>query len=127
MAPIHLKHPPNSWRTLQSIEMPKGNVAACAWGHSLIPGLKVLRSISRMENNAGSWIHVSVSLPTRLPSWIEIKKVHADFIGDNIAIQVMPKHKDYVNVHPYCLHLWSPLSGTTALPNLQDIEWEHGA
>jgi hypothetical protein len=31
------------------------------------------------------------------------------FIGRNHeAVQVFPRDEDFVNCHPFCLHLWSP-------------------
>lgn len=58
------------------------------------------------------WLHVSLARPSRLPSWADVKEVKAAFIGDDLqAIQVLPKASEYVNRHPYCLHLWHCLDG----------------
>jgi len=54
------------------------------------------------------WDHVSVSLETRCPNWEEMNAVKMMFWEDwEIAVQFHPKLADYVNKHPYCLHLWS--------------------
>ena len=67
------------------------------------------------------WIHVSASgvraSGRYLPDWDDLKRVKSDFIGDVWAYQVMPPSKDYVNICPYALHLFSLLDGTPALPD----------
>lgn len=58
------------------------------------------------------WIHVSVSRKSRLPSWDDLKIVKNLFVGlEKKAFQVLPAYKEYVNIHPYCLHLWHCLDG----------------
>lgn len=55
------------------------------------------------------WIHVSVSLPTRCPTWNEMCKVRDLFFDkEDVVFQFHPKSSDYVNIHPHCLHLWKP-------------------
>lgn len=73
-------------------------------------GLYVI--ISGIEIDHKRWIHVSVSRKSRLPSWSDLKVVKNLFIGlEKKALQVLPAHKEYVNLHPYCLHLWHCLDG----------------
>jgi len=63
---------------------------------------------------AEKWLHVSVSRTDRLPSWEDLKAVKDRFIGrDREAIQVIPRSRDFVNVHPFCLHLWAPAGDRT--------------
>lgn len=53
------------------------------------------------------WDHVSVSLHHRCPSWKEMCFIKDLFFNDNeTVIQFHPKKTEYVNYHPYCLHLW---------------------
>lgn len=53
-----------------------------------------------------------------LPDWEQLKRVKHDFIGpDRWAYQVLPASKDYVNQHPYVLHLYALLDGEPALPD----------
>lgn len=62
------------------------------------------------------WDHVSVSLPDRCPMWSEMCFIKDLFFKpDEPAMQLHPV-KDYVNNHPYCLHLWRPLDATIPLP-----------
>ena len=62
------------------------------------------------------WDHVSVSLAGRCPTWEEMCFIKELFFKpDEPAMQLHPV-KDYVNNHPYCLHLWRPLNAEIPLP-----------
>ena len=64
------------------------------------------KMIAIASDQAG-WEHVSVSFNKRCPTWEEMCKVKDMFWGENdVVIQLHPPKKDYVNNHPYCLHLW---------------------
>ena len=53
------------------------------------------------------WEHVSVSFIDRTPTWDEMCQVKSWFWDDDEpVIQIHPRAADYVNYHPYCLHLW---------------------
>ena len=63
------------------------------------------------------WEHCSVSMPNRCPSWdqmCEIKK--AFWKDDEICFQLHPAKKDYINNHPYCLHIWRPIEQPIPTP-----------
>lgn len=71
------------------------------------------------------WLHVSVcgrkgKDDWYIPSWEEMSRAKNDLIGNKWAYQVMPPPKDYVNVNPYCLHIFARLDGTSVLP---DFTW----
>lgn len=58
------------------------------------------------------WIHVSASRAGCLPSWEDLRLVKDVVIGrDRKAIQILPREAEYVNIHPYVLHLYAPLEG----------------
>lgn len=58
-------------------------------------------------SDGAGWDHVSVSLPNRCPNWLEMHFVKELFFEDEeTVIQFHPKRSEYVNNHPYCLHLW---------------------
>jgi hypothetical protein len=58
-----------------------------------------------LRNSRPRW-HVSVSSPSRLPTWDElVGAAHALRPGVPMAIAVPPRSW-WINVHPYCLHLW---------------------
>ena len=57
----------------------------------------------------GGWDHVSVSLRNRCPTWDEMCQVKDIFFSpDECCIEYHPARKDYVNVYPFCLHIWRP-------------------
>ncbi len=51
--------------------------------------------------------HLSISHPDRIPSWGELKQTKYHFFPNLSMVMYFPPIKDYVNVHPYCLHLYS--------------------
>lgn len=53
------------------------------------------------------WEHVSVSRSDRCPTWEEMCQVKNLFWDEeDVVIQFHPAKKDYVNNHPFCLHMW---------------------
>jgi len=55
---------------------------------------------------AGLW-HLSISTKYAQPSYKEIKEARYRFVPDNVTMaQIFPSKKEWVNVHPYCHHLW---------------------
>jgi len=72
-------------------------------------GLTVIVSVAQEADNR-AWLHVSCSRPDRLPSYDDLCLVKAEFVGaDRKAIQVFPAQAEHVNIHLYCLHLFSCL------------------
>ncbi len=60
------------------------------------------------ESDGRRWIHVSASHRNRPPTWDKMCEVKRLFIGPaRRAIQIHPPESEYVNLHPYCLHLWA--------------------
>jgi hypothetical protein len=54
----------------------------------------------------GKW-HLSISTPSAAPCYKEIKAARYKFIPDNIFMaQIFPPKADFVNVHPFCFHLF---------------------
>ncbi len=63
------------------------------------------------------WEHVSVSLPNRCPTWEEMCVIKAMFWDDDdCVVQFHPPRSEYVNNHPYCLHLWRPVHEVVPMP-----------
>jgi len=63
------------------------------------------------------WEHVSVSLPHRCPTWVEMCRVVALFWDEgDCVMQLHPPRKDWISNHPYCLHLWRPVGAVIPLP-----------
>lgn len=68
-------------------------------------------------NESIPWEHVSVSCYNRCPNWTEmcfVKDLFWD--AEEAVMQLHPPKSDYVNQHPYCLHLWKPLNQEIPLP-----------
>jgi len=76
-----------------------------------------------LASDGEGWEHVSVSFPHRCPTWEEMCEVKRIFWSDDdCVVQFHPPRSDYVNVHPYCLHLWRP----TSLPMPTPPSWMVG-
>lgn len=75
------------------------------------PPFKVIAS------DGGGWEHVSVSLPHRCPTWEEMAFVKSMFWTDeDCVVQFHPPRSEYVNNHPYCLHLWRQVGAEFPMP-----------
>jgi hypothetical protein len=62
-----------------------------------------------VDVNNENWEHVSVSVPgnARCPTWEEMCFIKDTFWNDeDCVVQFHPPKSQYVNVHPYVLHLW---------------------
>lgn len=67
-----------------------------------------------IASNGGGWEHVSISPCNRkrqsCPTWDEMCAIKDMFFSeDECVVQYHPPKEDYVNQHPYCLHLWRPI------------------
>lgn len=63
--------------------------------------------ITVIASDGENWEHVSVSRPNRCPTWDEMCKIKELFWdSDDVVIQIHPVEDEYVNNHPYCLHMW---------------------
>jgi hypothetical protein len=63
------------------------------------------------------WQHVSVSCEDRTPTWEEMETVKRMFFEDDeVAMQLHVAVKDHINMHPYVLHLWAPMSKIRKIP-----------
>lgn len=70
-----------------------------------------------IASDGEGWEHVSVSLPTRCPTWTEMSYIKGLFWGEeDCVLQLHPPASQYVNNHPYCLHLWRPVDQTVPTP-----------
>lgn len=69
-----------------------------------------------------AWDHVSVSLDNRCPTWDEMRLIK-DLFWDpsDCVVQFHPAESDYVNIHPFCLHLWRPVLVTMPVPPLRCV------
>ena len=100
-------HAPNKFRVRT------GRLASDeSYGNSgaFIVKLKRGQSVQVVAGDGLGWEHVSVSRTDRCPTWEEMCEVKALFWDDeDCVLQFHPPKSDYVNNHPYCLHLWRPV------------------
>ena len=79
------------------------------------------KSFFCIASNGGGWEHVSVSPGSanrkQCPTWDEMCAIKDMFFeADETVVQYHPPKSDYVNIHPYCLHLWRPLNAEIQRP-----------
>jgi len=78
--------------------------------------IRIIACGAELEGAQG-WEHVSVSLEHRCPTWDEMAYVKRLFwLDEETVIQIHPPEKDYVNYHPYCLHLWRNIRQEFIMP-----------
>lgn len=67
-----------------------------------------------MCSDGQGWEHVSVSLEDRCPTWEEMCLVKGLFW--DCVVQFHPPKSQYVNCHPYCLHMWRKVGSEFETP-----------
>jgi len=94
--------------------LPAGWQPLAAQAGGFVNQQRKLAAIFSVEREADGkrWIHVSVSHRDRVPTWDELTSAKRWLLGpDRWAISILPPEAEYVNDHPYCLHLWHCLDG----------------
>ena len=84
--------------------------AALAGGHDLEPNCRAFRLgecfVLVGQSPRSGW-HLSISHPTRIPTWEELRSARYRLLPDDLTMGVLlPPSAQYVNLHPFCLHLW---------------------
>lgn len=90
-----------------------------AFGHAVVVTTNHRRlNVIFSGGDECGWEHVSVSTPVRTPTWEEMCFVKSLFWDDeDCVMQLHPPRSSYVNNHPYCLHLWRPVSVEIPTPH----------
>jgi hypothetical protein len=74
-----------------------------------------------IASDGGGWDHVSVSLPTRTPSWEEMCAIKDLFFEPTECVmQLHPPKDENISNHPYCLHLWRPQTAEEIAQIIED-------
>lgn len=76
-------------------------------------------TLAVIASNGMDWDHVSVHVldEDRCPTWEEMCFIKDLFWHRNeTVVQYHPAESDYVNLHPYTLHLWKPQSAAVPTP-----------
>lgn len=75
------------------------------------------QTLAVIVSDEEGWDHVSVSLPTRCPSWGEMSWVkRLLFEPHEVVMQLHPADSEHINCHQYCLHLWRPHDKRIPMP-----------
>jgi len=77
-----------------------------------------------IASDGGDWDHVSVSvaLESRSPSWEEMAWTKEQFFdAEEAVMQLHPPRSQYVNNHPYCLHMWRSHRESIPLPPVRMV------
>lgn len=83
-----------------------------------VESLKLKRTLQVIASDGEGWEHVSVSDTVRCPTWFEMCFIKDLFWDDSdCVVQYHPPKSEYVNNHPYCLHLWRPTEQSIPLPD----------
>lgn len=82
------------------------------------PNGALLLVVSSGDQDGTGWEHVSVTTQTRPPNWAEMCFVKDVFWAEEeCVVQYHPPKSEYINCHPYCLHLWKMASGAFPMPS----------
>lgn len=111
----------NRWRiTAANTERPSriASSPSDGWnGHFMVPLEGEFWQV-RLSDGMG-WKHLSVTNAQRkaLPPWNVMCRLKEFFYGDDEwAVQFHPAKEDYINDHPFVLHLWAPLNDELPKP-----------
>lgn len=72
------------------------------------------------EHGGDEWVHASIARPDRMPTYADLKALHAAVFGNGWAYQVFAPPSDHVNIHEHALHLFGRLDGKPALPDFTE-------
>lgn len=100
--------------------------------HELEPGLRLYRrpaddgygyltvlvALATRTGTDGPRWHLSISHPTRHPTWEEIKEARFRFMpGDITVAMLLPPEELWINEHEHCFHLWQTDRGGYSVPH----------
>lgn len=120
---ISMFHTPNKYRETKH-PLLKSDDSYGNNGFFIIPYEKPNKQQFRVQaSDAMGWEHVSVSVALpgkhalRCPSWDEMCYIKRLFWDDeDCVIQYHPSKSEYVNRHPFVLHLWRPVDQVIPIP-----------
>jgi hypothetical protein len=70
-----------------------------------------------IASDGEGWEHVSVSFPGRVPTWQEMCQAKDIFWNaEDRVVQYHPPESEYINDHPFVLHLWRPIDQDLPAP-----------
>lgn len=98
-------------------------------GFFVIPHYKVDNYVFYVQASDGmGWEHASVSVgergksQKRCPTWGEMCWIKDLFwSAEDCVIQYHPAASEYINMHPYVLHLWRPTNQIIPIPDKEMV------
>jgi len=110
-----------AFKVPEKFRVKTGPMASCnAYGNNGafdVKNHRFPRIFNVVASDGENWEHVSVSLPDRCPTWSEMHFIKCMFWGEmDRVMQLHPPKSEYVNNHPYCLHLWRPINKEIPAP-----------
>jgi hypothetical protein len=106
-------HVPEQYRLMQG---DSAKLVGENYGIFIIPYSK--ERIRVIASAGAGWDHVSVSLENRTPTWEEMCFIKGLFWDDeDCVVQFHPPKSQWINNHPYCLHLWRVQWGAFPQPS----------
>jgi len=91
------------------------------WAFSELGGRgSVIVTVAPHGEDDADWIHASVAWKNEMPTYSDLKWLHAAVFEDRWAYQLFAPPSDHVNIHEYALHLFGRLDGRPALPDFTD-------
>lgn len=72
------------------------------------------------DHDGEEWIHASIARPREMPTYADLKVLHAAVFGSGWAYQVFAPPSDHVNIHQFALHLFGRLDGRPVLPDFTE-------
>lgn len=108
-------HVPNKFRVRSGMAASDDSIGNCG---AFAVSLKHGQAVFIIASDGMGWEHVSVSRRDRCPTWEEMSQVKSMFWDDSdCVVQYHPPISEYVNNHPYCLHLWRQIGAEFPLPD----------
>lgn len=87
------------------IEAETDNAGMGGYYHDVLSG----KNLNFIFSYQMGWEHLSVSMPSKTPSWDQMCRMKDIFWNkDEACVEYHPKEEDYVNMHQHCLHIWKP-------------------
>lgn len=69
------------------------------------------------EQGNDEWVHASIAKRDEMPTYADLKLLHAAVFGEGWAYQIFAPPSEHVNIHEHALHLFGRLDGAPALPD----------
>jgi len=76
--------------------------------------------VTSAEHDGCDWVHASIARPHEMPTYADLKVLHAAVFGAGWAYQVFAPPSDHVNIHEHALHLFGRLDGEPVLPDFTE-------